>query len=486
MATKYVGAHTVPLEDEHGKRQATLLWGDPCHLVGDGGAGAVRVRARNREGFVAVSALTTKRLLEIYVIDVGQGDGILLRTPDGKWHLVDAGVANVDQMTKKGTANFLRWKFLRDLRKRKVSLETVIVSHPDYDHFGGLLNVLSGDPGDGGLFPVEVKRLYHSGIGRFAGKPLIGRAEPGEVAPFPFPDQAPRRTGRFVTELLEGKESFAQPTRAFGQKFGKYAELVATVPEQVARLSRDDGHLPGYGPGEPVEVRVLGPVVESIGGGRKGLRRLGSDGETLNGHSIVLRLDYGDARILLTGDLNEPSQRLLLSYVAAQEFASDVAKACHHGAEDVHLDFIRALAARATVISSGDNEDYSHPRPVLMGASARYGREIVDDEHRVLPPLVYSTELARSVKLAHATSVRVELDGGAGGPKTETVPSRDAAIKAPGERQFFQPLEQTPLGTDLVYGLVNVRTDGTHVLCATMEEQAGDFDVKVFRAGASA
>jgi hypothetical protein len=30
---------------------------------------------------------------------------------------------------------------------------------------------------------------------------------------------------------------------------------------------------------------------------------------------------------------------------------------------------------------------------------------------------------------------------------------------------------------------VNVRTDGEHVLCGTMEESGKDFDVKVFQAG---
>jgi hypothetical protein len=40
-----------------------------------------------------------------------------------------------------------------------------------------------------------------------------------------------------------------------------------------------------------------------------------------------------------------------------------------------------------------------------------------------------------------------------------------------------------PIATDLVYGLINVRTDGTRVLCAYMKEQSADFDIKVFRAG---
>ena len=79
-----------------------------------------------------------------------------------------------------------------------------------------------------------------------------------------------------------------------------------------------------------------------------------------------------------------------------------MAKGCHHGSDDIDLRFVRAMAARATVISSGDNEDYAHPRPRVLGASARYGRESRAADGETLPPLLYSTELARSVALDFA------------------------------------------------------------------------------------
>jgi hypothetical protein len=187
----------------------------------------------------------------------------------------------------------------------------------------------------------------------------------------------------------------------------------------------------------------------------------------------------------LTGDLNTKSQQLLLSYHPEVEFAVDVAKACHHGSDDVDLNFVKAVQARATVISSGDNEDYAHPRPMVMGASARYGREIQGMNGEILPPLVYSTELARSVKLAYAASVRVQLAPGTETP-LQTVSPANTQVKAREAGAKFRQLPRTPLSTDLVYGLVNVRTDGVHILCATMEEQGTDFDVKVFKAAVDA
>jgi beta-lactamase superfamily II metal-dependent hydrolase len=56
----------------------------------------VKVRARAWEGYVDPAVLSDRSLLEIYIIDVGQGDGVLLKTPDGQWHLIDGGVASRD------------------------------------------------------------------------------------------------------------------------------------------------------------------------------------------------------------------------------------------------------------------------------------------------------------------------------------------------------------------------------------------------------
>ena len=50
----------------------------------------------------------------------------------------------------------------------------------------------------------------------------------------------------------------------------------------------------------------------------------------------------------------------------------------------------------------------------------------------------------------------------------------------------YRCLSWLPIATDLVYGLVNVRSDGQRILCATMKEGSSDFDLQVFLAGADA
>jgi beta-lactamase superfamily II metal-dependent hydrolase len=472
------GRFKLPLKSDEGKTLATLLWGDPLHEIARDGE-RVKVRARRRVGWLPASAVGDTGLLEIYVIDVGQGDGVLLRTrQDDAWHLIDAGIRAAKQMTRKGAANFVRWKFIDDLRRERITLANMIVTHPDADHYGGMIDLMSGKLVDGRGFGIEVERFWHCGLGRFKdGAKLGALRDDVRSSAWPNPGFGVAAQGRFVVELLDGKTHFGRPKRPFASDFAELAKLVGKLPKKVSSLSQADGWLPGYAPlPGAASICVLGPVVEPLAGGGKGLRWLSSESVTRNGHSVVLRVDYGQARFLLTGDLNTASQRLLLSQHAAGQFSADVAKGCHHGSDDIDLRFVRAMAARSTVISSGDNEDYAHPRPRVLGASARYGREARTPDGELLPPLLYSTELARSVGLGFASHVRTRVE-----PTQSFDPAALEVDASP--TGSYRRLSTMPMATDLVYGLVNVRSDGQRILCATMKEGSSDFDLQVFQAG---
>ncbi|MHB1224716.1 MAG: DNA internalization-related competence protein ComEC/Rec2, partial [Gemmatimonadaceae bacterium] len=73
--------------------------------------------------------------LELHLIDVGQGDAIALRTPAGRWLLVDAG-----RVWRGGDAG--RRTVLPYLRRRGGPLAAFILSHPHADHVGGAASVL--------------------------------------------------------------------------------------------------------------------------------------------------------------------------------------------------------------------------------------------------------------------------------------------------------------------------------------------------------
>jgi competence protein ComEC len=73
--------------------------------------------------------------VRIQVVDVGQGDGILIRTPNRKWVLIDAGTNNT-------LAHNLGPVFGVD------RLALVIVSHRHDDHYAGIAAVLNQYPVD--------------------------------------------------------------------------------------------------------------------------------------------------------------------------------------------------------------------------------------------------------------------------------------------------------------------------------------------------
>src|SRR4029079_942798 len=65
--------------------------------------------------------------VEMHVLDVGQGDAILLRTDGGKWILLDAGPS------WRG-ADAGRSTILPYILRRGGSLEAFVLSHPHTDH----------------------------------------------------------------------------------------------------------------------------------------------------------------------------------------------------------------------------------------------------------------------------------------------------------------------------------------------------------------
>jgi competence protein ComEC len=74
--------------------------------------------------------------VELHVLDVGQGDAILLRTNGGHWILFDAGPA-----WRGGDAG--RTTILPYILRRGGSLDAFILSHPHTDHVGGAATVLA-------------------------------------------------------------------------------------------------------------------------------------------------------------------------------------------------------------------------------------------------------------------------------------------------------------------------------------------------------
>ncbi|WP_338761758.1 MBL fold metallo-hydrolase [Massilia sp. METH4] len=436
-----------------------LLWGDELDVLGASADGRyLLVFARKARGWMRVEDTVPDRLLEVVFVDIGQGDGALVITPEGKRYVVDAGKG--DNM-----ARFLRWRFGF---KQPTTFDAAVVSHSDLDHYGGFEDLFKQRN-------LRFARIYTNGLMERAAE------KPSQALGVPVEWQGKKYITDLVTNLEQFQAFLAAPERAEGKRYptmlreafedGKFDDL--------RMLDASATYMPGHEPGEPLLIKVLGPVAD-MADGRKALRWFGDVGKTKNGHSVALHLKYRNVRIFLGGDLNiESSRHLLGAHTglpgkpanAAEEnalveaarpwFESDIAKACHHGSADTLLPLIRSINPIATIISSGDDEPYAHPRADALGAIARWSRGI--------RPLLLSTELARSSKetIKWPEALRAQLrDLAAKIAQADTDEERDRA-----QAKFEDKIAELDRSV-AVYGAINLRSDGEKVLLAYKLERS--------------
>lgn len=88
--------------------------------------------------------------MEVHVIDVGQGDAVAVRTPRGRWLLVDAGGG-------RGAGDAGRRIVAPYLRRYGGDVALFVMTHPHDDHVGGAASVISV------LKPAEVRDAAFAG-----------------------------------------------------------------------------------------------------------------------------------------------------------------------------------------------------------------------------------------------------------------------------------------------------------------------------------
>ncbi len=109
-------------------------------------------------------------------------------------------------------------------------------------------------------------------------------------------------------------------------------------------------------------------------------------------NSIVLKISYGDVDILLTGDLEEEGERLLLDR-GTEALAAEVLKVAHHGSTgSTSPELLDAVAPEVAVISVGAGNGYGYPamdvmkrllhRDILVYRTDRDGTVIIRSDGR--------------------------------------------------------------------------------------------------------
>lgn len=409
---------------------------------GDKEVNYIKVRARGKDGYLKEEDIQAERILEVNFVDVGQGDGCHIVTPDDKHFIIDAG--SDDNMYR-----FLKWRF--NLEKSKIAPPpfTAITSHSDSDHYRGFGKLFSVTKGAAQQFSFN--KIYHNGLVEVTGKEVDSL---GKIITENGQD--------YITDLCDTDLDYKNRSHSV-TKPGLFLNVLnkSSAPKESLRL----GSPPLYKNGN-MTMEIIGPVAEKINDKDALPVFDGNKGKTKNGHSVVIKLTIGNLRLLLGGDLNTESEYHLLKHFSDIDVAGikkqlknkslgdiqrkeleakienailsarkvlevDITKSCHHGSADFTSEFLRALNPIATIISSGDNEPHTHPRPDTLGTIGKHSR----GERS----LIFCTELARSGKEF------IEV------AKIDTTKKKERVVT--------------------VYGMINVRTDGEKVIIAQKLEK---------------
>jgi beta-lactamase superfamily II metal-dependent hydrolase len=424
--------------------------------------GRVPAYSRGSTGWVNVADISAERILEVNFVDIGQGDGCHIVTPDNQQILVDAG--KTDNM-----ARYLTWRF--NLYGRKTPLPfgfKVVISHSDADHYNGFSYVFGNDK-------IPIDAIYHNCLVERPGTKPLGTVEDGHITGLV-------RNTLEMLEIITDQKNLKGTRSTYCKTLYKVLKHYPTVPFKGLTIA--DECLDGFDVtnkvyGKKNSIKILGPLLSKTNG-KDSLKSINNLGKDKNGHSVIMKYTYDKVRILLGGDVNTEFGEMLHTHYKKtknlKELKVDVAKACHHGSNHFHYEFLKKINAAATVISSGDDESYAHPRPDAIGALGKCG---YGDK-----PLVFSTELARSNKeMTYKNLLGVaEMFGKLAALRKELDATTDEVEKGKIKIKILKVNKE--INSFITkFGMINVRTDGRRMIIAQKYEResgSGKWDIHKF------
>lgn len=481
---KKVMLYRYDSQEQKLKTVRQVLWGDWLTLESNPpqtGLGnewvAVRWAPKSEKAatlYIHKDETTDHRPLEVIFLDVGQGDGAVLITPelgaDERIMVIDAGES--DNMYR-----FLRGRFKA---YRGFQFNSAIITHPDKDHYLGFRSVFADSN-------IGFNTIYQNGL---VERPVAGTFE--KVGGF---SKDPTNNKNYITNLATSKTDI-QNIFGDSSNFGNYVfpklmheALNNSKILDYKMLSTDQDHstheggrsyMPGYAPSNNrgYTIEVLGPVAERDAQGNIRLQKISGYGKTKNGHSVILRLKFGDFKVLFGGDLNKPAEKFLLKKYTGRKsfpksgtdrskkmivdarnwFEAEIMKVCHHGASDVTDEFMQAVNPACFVISSGDMEGHVHPRPDLLGRLGNFGRGE--------SPVLLSTELQRSTRPSEDKKLVEKLNKNIEKLAQSPTPKRKEKVEA--------QVAELSKSNVAVYGAIYVKTDGKRLITAFKFEEPSD------------
>ena len=255
------------------------------------------------------------------VLDMGQGDGIFMKGPEGNTYLVDGGSSDVKKVGQYRLEPFLKSQGVG-------KLDYVLISHGDSDHMNGVEELIERqDIGVKiGTLVLPVKEIWDETLEELAGKARkhgirVVVIEPGQSI----------REGNMVVTCIQ--------------------------PGNIGIKS------------EGAELRQENAMPETSSTGL----------ESGNEASMVLAVQYGEFDMLLTGDVEGEGEMQLTKQLEESypDCTWEVLKVAHHGSKNSsNEELLRLIQPAYAFISAGQGNRYGHPHQETVKRLADVGSRI--------------------------------------------------------------------------------------------------------------
>lgn len=233
-------------------------------------------------------------------------------------------------------------------------IELVVVSHPQTDHFGGLIDVIK---------KYRVMSFAYNGVKgdsldweEFSGLVLEEGAEIETVA---AGDEI--RAGGMKLKVLWPRSEYSENSE----------NQISSESQNVGKPEKTNQGL-RFSDNRNLRPSEYSEFSESSSASVLGVAASGE----INSGAVVMDFSYGDFNALFTGDIGEEEE---LSIIHHSSFITsfDILKVAHHGSKySSSLEFLKAVRPALAVIEVGKNS-YGHPAGETVGRLEEVGAKVL-------------------------------------------------------------------------------------------------------------
>jgi beta-lactamase superfamily II metal-dependent hydrolase len=290
-------------------------------------------------------------------VDVGQGDCLHVRTPDGRNYLIDGG-GSVDYNV--GAKTLLPYLLKNGVGR----LDGVFATHLHTDHWRGLCE-LSERMDVGKAYIYEGIRVIEAGIRADPGESDAGPGENAEesYASAAGTEGAGEGVGEEATGGADGDAAATATKDGFSDNKSDVA--IRVKEDDVRYIAQGDAVMLGAG----VKLDVLYPPRRAEEDYLHAAEEEAQGRGDENANSLIMQINYEGVTVLMTGDAGEEAERALLDTSTAA-LRSRILKVGHHGSKySTTDDFLAAVGPDAAVIQVGRNT-FGHPTSEVLAKLA--------------------------------------------------------------------------------------------------------------------